>query len=513
MFKSDLSGQRQIFAFTSRDLVPDDSDVWIYCDLFDTLDLDEFYFDYSSQGEEAIDPKLMLRTIFYGLTHGVSSGRKLAKACEFDNRYIVLSGNQSPDARTFQRFLKRHPKRLADLFIQVVRLAQKVGLVSLGRVAIDGTRLKGYTSRGRTATYETIVRAVKEIERELEMLKANTEKENSAEADVDSKIPDEIKKKKDRLEAFRRAKAQIEKESGEKTPKETIAKSFSDLEATSLGPSKNDGFLVGYNGQIVVDEGSQIVISAEVFPKIREVDMLEPMLNDAITNCGKAPETVLADAGYTSAANIRFVEEKGAEPVFSLKAEYNAKEAHIEGIITTNEQVTPGNERGEYYCLNRKQLPVVSLLKDGKTYVRISDEFCAGCQFQNECRLYGRRNQKRIQLPPEINRLTMVKIFSKSRTESYKQSYKRRKAIVEPVFANIKFNKMLRIFVRGKDNVSTWWKIVTTAHNLEKIVKAFSVESGARLAAFREEFSLATRFAALMAYLWQNSTLPGRGAV
>ena len=114
-----------MFAFTVRDLVAENSDVWLYIDLFDRLDLSTFFADYVSQGQPGIDPKLMIRTVFYGLAHGVVSGRKLAEACRSEVRYLVLSGEQRPDFRTFHRFVERHHERLEALFAQVVRLAQK----------------------------------------------------------------------------------------------------------------------------------------------------------------------------------------------------------------------------------------------------------------------------------------------------------------------------------------------------------------------------------------------------
>ncbi len=132
MFRSDLTEQQSLFGFSVRDFIPDDSDVWLYVDLFNHLDLEDFDSDYVSQGKEGIEPKLMLRSMFYGLTHGMVSGRKLGEACRSDVRYLVLSGEQRPTSRTFQRFVLRHAARLDTLFVQVVKLAQGMGLAKLG---------------------------------------------------------------------------------------------------------------------------------------------------------------------------------------------------------------------------------------------------------------------------------------------------------------------------------------------------------------------------------------------
>ena len=133
MFRTDRTTSRQLFTFTPRDLVSEESDVWLYVDLFDQLDLEPFDSDYVSQGHAGIDPALILRSIFYGLTHGIASGKRLGDACQHDNRYIVLSGEQFPDTSTLNRFVVRHGERIEALFVEIVRLAQKMGLAKLGR--------------------------------------------------------------------------------------------------------------------------------------------------------------------------------------------------------------------------------------------------------------------------------------------------------------------------------------------------------------------------------------------
>lgn len=463
MFKTDLSSERQLFAFTYRDLVPDDSDVWLYVDLFDTIDLEDFYFDYSSQGEPAVDPKLMLRTVFYGLTHGMASGRKLAKACLFDCRYVVLSGTRRPDARTLHRFIRRHEPRMADLFAQVVSLAQKAGLVSLGNVAIDGTILKGHTSKYRAVRYGKVDAAIATIKADLKALKDACERENAAEADADSVIPEHVKKKEVRLVKLRQAKDALEKAAGGKAPSPGAKKSFNDLDCVSLGRT------MGYNGQIAVDEKSQIVVAAEISDKVVDADNLSPML-DALNEAAIEPQSLLLDAGYLSAENIRAVDQFGAQLFIGVKAEHGTKGDATVPSKSKYEQLT-FNDKG-YLCLAGKQLPVVTRQGDGKLSVKLGTDFCDGCQLYRECSLYKRRNQKRIQLPPEADRLAMAEIHRRSRSDTYKETYKRRMAIVEPVFGNIKWNKGLRVYVSGKDRVTAWWKMVMTAHNIEKLIGA-----------------------------------------
>ena len=137
------------------------------------MDLDEFVMDYGSQGEAAFHPALMLRTIVYGLTHGIVSGLKLAQSCRYDARFIFLSGEQMPDARTLHRFLERHEKRIPALFVQVVKLAQTMGLVKLGNIAIDGSKFKANSSRHKTMSYGRMVTTLEALEIEAEATTQN----------------------------------------------------------------------------------------------------------------------------------------------------------------------------------------------------------------------------------------------------------------------------------------------------------------------------------------------------
>ena len=136
MFQATVSDQPLLFINSYRDLLNDDSDVFLYEDLFSQLDLEEWDYSYGIEGD-AKPPILMLQTILYGLTHGIASGRKLEESCRNDIRYICLSGGLRPDRRTFDRFLQRHNDRFNELFISIIKIASKMGLVKLGRVAFD----------------------------------------------------------------------------------------------------------------------------------------------------------------------------------------------------------------------------------------------------------------------------------------------------------------------------------------------------------------------------------------
>lgn len=463
MFQTDRTLDRQLFAFTPRDLVADNSDVWLYIDLFDQLDIEAFDWDYAGQGQAAKDPRLMLRTIFYGLTHGMVSGRKLADACRNDNRYIVLSGDTRPDCRTLHRFLCRHEERLAALFVQIVRLAAAMGLVKLGRVAVDGSRFKGDTSKHKAMSYDRMQKAVAEITAELAILKAELAKENSAAAtgkDDDARLPDEIALREARLARIQAAKKALEAEAGDAVPDKKAQKSFADHDALPLGGK--GGFIYGYNAQAAVDEESQIIVAAELHDSAADSQALPAILDKVEETCGKLPAEVLADAGYMSAANIAAVEDRGATPLIAP-----GKGETMAGVSLA-EQLTPGAAPHEYLCPAGKSVPVKSRRGDGSTELKLPGRFCNNCPLRESCRLYTKRG-KSFKVPAEADRQRLAKHHARMREEGSRAAYSRRKVIVEPVFGNIK-NKGMKILVRGRQKVAAWWKIAATAHNIEKIV-------------------------------------------
>jgi transposase len=435
--------------------------------LFDSLDLEDFDSQYVSQGQAAKEPRLVLRTLFYALTHGMISGRKLQDACRNDNRYTVLSGDTRPDRRTFDRFLKRHQVNFDLLFKQVVRLAQEMNLVKLGRVAIDGSKFKGRV--GKNMRYDAMCRAMEHIGENLDKLRADLAKSNSDEANVDDcRLQDEIRHQEYRRELIKAAKARVERENAEQAVKAgkkqaRLEKSYTPLhepDAMSLGMSAK--FPFGYNVQAAVDDTSQIVVAAELHANQSDQGALAMMLDAVADTCARMPAKTLADSGYNSLKNLDIVTQRKSEAIIAMGREYSTVDEH------QAEQVRKGDGDRNYYCLADKELDLACRSSDGHLSFRMSESFCQGCVFIARCRLKGK---KTFQIPDDEPRERLVAYLEKSRGEDFKADYRRRKVIVEPVFGNIK-NKGMRILVRGKKAVGTWWKMACTAHNIEKILKS-----------------------------------------
>lgn len=460
-FLPDHSSQNSLFGFSIRDLVPDDCDVWLYIDLFDSLDLEDFDSDYSSQGGAAIPPTLLLRTIFYGLTHGIASGRKLAEYCRHDTRFLVLSGELRPTGRSFQKFIVRHEKRFAGLFSSVVRMAQEMDLVKLGRVSIDGSRFKANTSKHKAMSHQRMTKALEQIDEELKKLRASLHQENSEYlTEMDDTLPEEIERREERLARIEAAREALEAQKGDKIkPKDQ--KSFNDHDALPMG-GKGKGFEYGYNLQAAVDDKNQIIVGATIHDNQSDAGSAKALLDDVRENCDRCAEAVLADSGYCNDSDLQAIENHGAESFVSTgKGESSTTKPAADELV-------PGAEPHQFQCISGKTLPVKTRHSDGSTSLKFDGRFCNGCPVKDFCKLKAKKG-KPFKVPePEAHERRRAN-RTRVKSDDGRKIYRRRKAVVEPVFGNIK-NKGLRILVKGKQKVSVWWKMATTAHNIEKIV-------------------------------------------
>lgn len=464
MFETDHTLQPCLFAFSHRDLVADDSDVWLYADLFASLNLSDFENSYKGQGQIAKDPELILRTVFYALTHGVRSGRRLEDFCRNDNRYIVLSGDSRPDRRTLDRFIVRHALAIDRLFVKVVHLAQEMGLVKLGRISIDGSKFKAYA--GRPLKYESMDKAVSQILGELAELKKDLQSdEKDTSSKIDSKLEKIIRNKEKRLRLIEEAKMRIDerfeksemKESKKNARKPKSIIGIHDKDALSMGASAK--FKLGYNVQAAVDGDHQIIVASDVHDTPNDAKALPNLLDQVKSNTGKSADKVMADAGYFSLENLVEVKNHQSVPYISPKRGCLEQGSAYEQISKTSEN---------YVCLAGEFLTIKSRSKAGdRMTFDLENLNCSNCSFASSCHLVGKKS---VNVPTGKNWRYLKNYMIRSRTKRFKDIYKERQQTVEPVFGNIK-NKGLQIYVRGKEKVSLWWRLVCTAHNIEKIIK------------------------------------------
>jgi transposase len=455
-FLPDAVNQSLLFPPSLHDWLPEGHLARFLVDVVGALDLSAIYACYDEKdgrGQSAYAPEMMVRVLLYGYATGVYSSRKIEARSYEDVAIRYLTGDQHPDHDTFAEFRKRHLEALAGLFTQALLLCEKAGLVKLGHVAIDGTKIKANASKHKAQSYARMGASEARLRQEIEALLKQAEAVDVAEEAQYGKgrrgdeLPEELARRENRLKKIAEAKAELEREARRKAegeraeaeaklaqrreeeertgkkkggrqpqvpdpdqarPDPTAQRNFTDPDSRIMPDGANKGsFLQGYNAQAAVDATAQVIVAAEVTQETTDHHQLLPMLDQVEENLGRKPDAASADTGYWSEANVS-----------------DASVAEIDLHIATARD---------------KHEQVVAMVSG----------------------------------PPPAGATAQEAMRHKLRSEAGRAVYKMRKAIVEPVFGQIKERRGFRRFsLRGLENVRREWKLVCLDSNLLKLYRS-----------------------------------------
>jgi transposase len=416
------------------------------------LDLSAITSTYTEErGYPPFHPGMMVALLLYGYSRGVYSSRQLQRACQERVDFMAVTGLNKPDFRTIAAFRARHLVALQALFGQVLALCAKAGLVQLGHVALDGTKIRANASRHKAMSYGRMGTAAAALEERIKewfvqaaAIDASEDRTYGPDRD-DVPVPDWMSDTVQRLARIRRAKAELEAEAkamqaasrqsnktekgsppedddgpgpssgmrergkthpcAEGVPPSQAQRNFTDPDSR-IQPSKNEGFIAGYNAPIAVDAANQIIVSQRLSTNPTDFGALIPLIDAAYQSLGQSPTEVSGDSGFASEANLLAMDERGIEPYLAP-----GRSKH-------------GNDH------------------DG-----------------------GERDFK--------SRPRMKAMAETLKQQGRQSPYRLRKQVVEPVFGQIKQARGFRQFLlRGLNKVKAEWSIICTAHNLLKLVGA-----------------------------------------
>lgn len=399
--------------------------VFVVREAVSRLDLRAIHRAYESErGRPPFHPQAMVGLLLYGACQGIYSSRRLEKACRRDIAFMYITGNGRPDFHTIAQFRKRFRPQLMGLFRQVLELCRAAGLVRLGHVSLDGTKVRANASKHKAMSYGRMRVKRQALEAEIGRWFAEAERQDQEDDahhgpdDDGFSLPATLREPQKRLERIRAAQERLEQDARAKAEREGRAPeqavvseraqtNFTDPESRIMHTP--DGFQQCYNAQVAVDAESQVIVACEVSQAPPDVQRLRPMLEEMVTLHGQAPRELSADAGYASEANFAALEEAGIYAVIALRRYHRDEppDADPERARATN--------RWPYRARMRERL----FRAEGKAL------------------------------------------------------YKLRKQTVEPVIGQIKAARQFRQFLcRGLAAVQAEWSLVCTAHNLLKLAKA-----------------------------------------
>src|SRR5450759_3858598 len=312
-----------------RDWVPSDSLAAFINDLINELDLAPFLAVHDEpRGMPPYHPALMLKVLLYGYATGVTSSRRLEARLAADVGFMFLAGQSRPDHKTISSFRRRHLAAFSALFLQVLRLCQQAGLVKLGRVALDGTKLKANASRHKAMSYGRMVEREAQLAAQVAAILEEAEAVDVAE-DAEfgdargDELPPELRTREGRLARIREAKAALEAEARERTgnpaavPEPKAQRNFTDP-ASKIMLSKPDGWVQGYNVGAVVDDTAQVIVATAVTAEATDTRQLPALVDQVKTNTGRSPRRLLADAGYCSDDNLTALDTRGIDAYIAV---------------------------------------------------------------------------------------------------------------------------------------------------------------------------------------------------
>jgi len=448
------------------EFVPENHEARIINEVVDTMDLSPLFAKYEGGGAPAYHPAMMLKVIIYAYSRDIYSSRSIAQELKTDTAFMFLSGLQSPDFRTICLFRAEHADVLPDLYVEVVRLCASLGMVGLGHIAFDGTKLKANASVRQTRDRDGLEREIERIKEQMrQMIQASAnidELEDRIYPDGDgSEIAAELRKKEYRLKKLQEAMEVLERENLEKV---NVTEPDSRLMKDSRGVIQPS-----HNGQIAVDDKEQIIVAADVSQNATDHAEFKPMVEQVERNLGNLPKEGSADAGYSSYDNLEYAEGKGLDvymPDNFLEALDEKKEGEKRYHKSNFEY---DEETDTYICPEGKELKRWTEQKrEGKPpLVLYRGESCRECPVRERCTTGEIRTVSRDGREPLLEAMRQ-----KLRTEEGKQIYKKRGYTVEPVFGEMKWDgRKPSMDLRGSVKVRGEFSLMCLVHNVKKIVK------------------------------------------
>lgn len=312
-FKAYAPGQGELLPSYTADALDPSDPAFFVDEVVEGLDLQAFERRYAATGEHAYPPRMLLKLWLFAAISGVYSGREIARRLTYDLRFRFLAGKLRPDFRTINRFRMVHVEDFREVLRETVRTARQAGLATLGRVAIDGTKLRANTSRHKAMSRGRMDEAEARLDDEIAQILMQIEEQNAAEDDEHGDgdggggLPAELQSREARRERIRAARAQLKKEKGERL-EARHQKSFADPEANMMRTGEGS-LTYCYNAQAAVSEDG-IIVATELSTTPRDELSLEPVLDAIEANAGERPERVLADKGYLTEKTLEVLEAR-----------------------------------------------------------------------------------------------------------------------------------------------------------------------------------------------------------
>jgi transposase len=454
-----LPDQQELFGYRPQDFLEENHQAYFIDEVVEELDTSVFFDRVFGPGNEAYDPRLMLKVLFYGYATGTFSSRKLARNCRESLPYIYLCRGQRPKYRALCYFREHNGEKIKELFLQILKVAEGMCILKVGHLILDGTVIKANAKKDRVIKSKDYDGFLESIESYLKQAwEADKHEEDSSGVTLPKKLARKSKRVKHLREVIQKAKQEEKK----------IA-SPTDPEAPFMKLKQKRGIDLGYNFQVGVDAESGLVTACDVNDKHYDNQCLGQMAKQVEENLGKPIKKLDGDSGYYKPDEIAGLEARGIDtaiPDQALAGKLHYKKS-LDELGFSKEDFEYDKASDGYRCPGGRKLRFRTSRKRNEELVRVyrTEVSCIDCELHDKC--FSHKSGKYRHLYIGTSSKTLARTREKFRQEEYLARYKLRASRIERFFGHVKHNlKFTQWYLRGKSKVKTEGLLLAIGYNL-----------------------------------------------
>jgi transposase len=483
-----------LFPPSLADFLGSEDEVHIFREVTEHLDIGYLDSDFHGMGQHPYHPRMLLRLLMWGMANRVVSTRRIEVMARRDVSFIYLAGGQKPDFRTLARFRRRNATKVAMLFKQTVLLCARLGMVNLGHIALDGTKIKANTSKHKAMSYGRMKQEEERLGKEIEELMQQAEVIDTEEDKTFGKdnngynLSEELQRREERLEKILQLREELELEKrAEQHLKEGQAPAIEDKEQRSFADHdgrmmlmKRGEFDYAYNAQACMEEGSGVIVAGDLSNEASDTGHLPDMvaevrqLRDELGLAEAKKKTVMtADRGYFGVENIR-KEGNGIELLIASGREGKKEPVKTKERVYSVEKLEYNKEGDSWRCPDGRLLVrEKKQISRGRPMLRrYVCQDCVGCSLRRYCLKPGEEYRTLLVKRKQLIRAEMRARLRKPEKQAI---YRKRKWVAEQVFGQIKDSLGFRgVTMRGTELARGQWLFVCAVHNIIKAVRHIS---------------------------------------
>ena len=476
-FKNGYRDQGMLLPQYIEDFVKEDNVVRVYDKIIESYTNNELGLEYDENqvGNSRYNPKVMLKLLVYSYSYGIRSSRKIERALYDNMSFIWLIEGLKPDHKTISEFRRNNEKAIKRALKLVVRLCIKLDLIGGNYLFVDGTKIKANASMSKSWTKKKVDRFLKKLDEHIDEILNEHKKNDDLESEDGSYVRTEVEEKVKKLKELKK-KINLINDKIE-SRKDNHNYNTTDKESIILNTKK--GSIVGFNGQVTVDEKHGFIVGSDVVAKNNDFAQFSKQVENGNENLGKKCKGAVGDAGYSSIESLKLAISEGIDVIVPSQRQIKEEKEEYKKDKFSKAKFKYNKEGNHYICPKNHKLVFVGEYKRKsgekvRSYLIENKETCLTCPFYGKC---TKSKRGRSICRGEDDELR-EKLEARYSSKEGKEKYKLRKYKVEPVFGHLKKNLGYNDFLlRGISGANIEMLIFSVGFDIMKMIKSLGVRN------------------------------------